>query len=267
MAAAQRLLVIAPVAVDGSALRREIERRGGGEHPAQVHLVVPAVTGSKVKAALGDIDDAIGDAQTRLDKSIDGLRSDRVSASGAIGDADPLVAAEDALGGFPADEVLIVTHRGEEAEWFEQDIFERAAERFEPPIVHVELGASNGSGRLAEVERSSPGIARDEPGADEIELSENLPPFSKRDLAGIAVAILGTVVLAILAASPPDGPDSFGGATRILIAIGFSLINLAHVVGLVFFNSQRYRGAGETLFSTLSLVGTPVAIVVSLLVG
>jgi hypothetical protein len=265
MARALRLLVIAPAAVDGRALREQIERRSG-ERPAEVRLVAPAVTESRIQHAFGDVDDAISEAQERLAESARGLRGGRIDASTRIGDSDPLIAAEDALGTFPADEILIVTHRGEEAEWFERDLFERAAERLVPPIAHVEL-EGNGRGELSEVEHAGRGVPRQGPDEQEVILSRNLPPFSPRNLAGIVVAIVGTVVLAILAANPPGGTDSFGGAARILIAMAFALINLAHVVGLVLFNSQRYRGAGESLFGNLSLFGTPLAIVVSLLIG
>jgi hypothetical protein len=139
--------------------------------------------------------------------------------------------------------------------------------RFELPVDHIELGAGNGRAQLREVQRSVGEAPPGDRGPDEVRISANLPPFSRRDLAGIVVAVVGTVVLAILAASPPGGTDTFAGAARILIAIGFALINLAHVVGLVLFNSQRYRGAGESLFSNLSLVGTPLGIVVSVLLG
>jgi hypothetical protein len=261
-----RLLVIAPTAVDGSALREQIERHAGGQS-TEVYLVCPAVPDSKLKHAFGDIDDAIAEADARLAQAVEDLRGDRISVSGVVGNSDPLVATEDALGSFPADEVLIVTHGDAESDWFERDLFERVAARFEPPVDHLELGAGNGNGRLSEVEHAPAGISQGELGEDEVRLSANLPPFSRRDLAGIIVAIVGTVVLAILAANPPGGTDSFAGAARILIAMGFALINLAHVVGLVFFSSQRYRGAGESLFGNLSLFGTALGIVVSVLLG
>jgi hypothetical protein len=265
MAEPRRLLVVSPPAVDGSALREEVERRAG-EQRAEVLLVAPAVIESRIKHALGDVDDSVDDARERLERSVQGLRSERIAASGTVGDADPLVATEDALGTFPADEVLIVTRDGERAEWFEEDLFERATERFEPPVIHVELRGENGGG-LAEVERSGPGVPRDEPESGEVELSPNLPPFSARDILGIVVAIVGTIVLAILAANVADHHGSSTAAARTLIAIGFALINLAHVVGLVFFNSQRYRGPGREIFGNISLFGTPIAILVSLLIG
>jgi hypothetical protein len=260
--AAKRLLVIAPIAVDGGALREEIERRAGGE-AAEVRLIAPAVTESKLKTVLGDVDGAVEDAEARVKATIEGLRGSSVTATGSVGDSDPMIAAEDELGMFAADEVLIVTHRDAEADWFEEDLFERAAERFEPPVSNVELVPAGGGGQLDEVERSGSGRADEQSDTGEIELTENLPPFSKRDLLSIGVAIAGTIVLAILAAD--SGEDGVSPA-RTLIAIAFALINLAHVVGLVFFNSQQYRGFGRELFGKLSLYGTPTAIVVSLLI-
>jgi uncharacterized protein YqhQ len=89
-------------------------------------------------------------------------------------------------------------------------------------------------------------------------------------VAGIGVAIVGTVVLAILAASCDYGEDlttGFNGCTvRFLIAVGAALISLAHVVGLVLFESVRYHGLWERFFARMVLFGMPVAIAVSLLV-
>ena len=260
--AQKRLLVIAPTGLEGRALREEIESRAGGDS-AEVRVVFPAVTHSKFKSVMGDVDDAIGEAQGRLEESMDGLRSDRISVSAKVGDNDPMVAAEDELGLFRADEVLIVTHDEAEADWFEEDLYDRAAERFQPPVTHIEL--KGGGDGMVETEHSSAGVPEQQ-GEDEIELTENLPPFSKRDLLGIVVAIVGTLILVLLAANVGDHSNTSRAAGRILIATAFILVNLAHVVGLVFFNSQQYRGFGRELFGRLSLYGTPLAIVVSLLI-
>jgi hypothetical protein len=264
MAASKRLLIVSPNQVDGEALRDEVNRRTG-DAPTEVRLIIPAVEESKLKHTFGDVDEAVAESQEQLAPSVEGLEGGNIKVSAAVGDADPLIATEDALGGFPADEVLIVTHRERDAEWFEEGLFERAAERFEPPVIHVEL-AGNGE-RLKETGESDAGVSRDEPDEGELVLSRNLPPFSKRDLLGIVVAIGGTIVLALLAASSDHGDSGFAGssAVRILIAIAFALVNLAHVVGLLFFNSQKYRGGGRALFANLSLWGTLAALVVSLL--
>jgi hypothetical protein len=265
MAESKRLLIVSPNQVDGKTLRSEVKRRTG-DAPTEVRLIIPAVEESKLKHAFGDVDEARADSRKQLGPSVEGLEGGNIKVSAAVGDADPLIATEDALGAFPADEVLIVTHPEQDAEWFEEGLFEGAAERFEPPVIHVELAGDGES--LHEAEQSSSGVSRDEPEEGELELSENLPPFSRRDLLGIIVAIAGTIVLAILAASSDHGDSGFAGgsAVRILIAIAFALVNLAHVVGLVFFNSQKYRGAGRALFANLSLWGTLIAIVVSLLI-
>ena len=99
--------------------------------------------------------------------------------------------------------------------------------------------------------------------------SRNLPPFHKRDLFGLVVAIVGTIVLVIIAASCGDVEEGSGSSPScgavIAIALGVSLINAAHVVGLFLFESVGYRGFFARFFSILSLALTPLAIVATLL--
>jgi hypothetical protein len=260
-----RLLVIAPAEVDGAALREEIEHEHGGGQ-AQVHLIAPAVTGSPIKHAMGDVDEGAERARERLEPAMRDLKQSRMRVSGGVGDADPMIAAEDALAIFPADEVLLVTHRDGDTEWFEDGLFDRASERLRPPVSHAVVAGSPDEG-VREVERSGSGASERELAENEVGLSPNLPPFERTDLAGIVVALVGTVLLAILAADAGDHSNTAFAASRILIAIAFALINLAHVVGLLFFDSVGYRGPAQTLFRTLSLIGTPIAVAVSLLLG
>jgi hypothetical protein len=104
--------------------------------------------------------------------------------------------------------------------------------------------------------------------------SFNLPPFSRRELTGIAVAIVGTILLGILASKGvanseggkvEEGRLSAEAAAMVLIALAMALLNLAHVVGLFLFQSVRYDGMFSRFFARLSLFGTPTAIVVSLI--
>jgi hypothetical protein len=69
--------------------------------------------------------------------------------------------------------------------------------------------------------------------------------------------------VAVLAAAGP-GPESGWGAVSILIAIGVALVNLAHVVGLVLFESVHKRDGAARMFRRLALTATPVALVVNL---
>ena len=97
----------------------------------------------------------------------------------------------------------------------------------------------------------------------------NLPPLSLRDGAGVAVAIVGTIVLGIIAASCGHVEEGSGSSPScgavIGIALAVGLINAAHVVGLFLFESVGYHGFFARMFATLSLVLTPLAIVVTLL--
>jgi hypothetical protein len=100
--------------------------------------------------------------------------------------------------------------------------------------------------------------------------SRNLPPLTRMDLVGIAVAVLGTAALVLIAVISADrDAGSYGVVTiaRILIATGALLINMAHVVGIFFFESVDYHGPFQRFFAKLSLYGTLGAVVVSLAIG
>lgn len=265
-----RLLVVAAEPIAGPQLREQIERRTEGRDAA-VRVVSPALTDSRLKHAMGDVDEAIADAGQRLDESLEEVRGAGVDASGSVGDSDPLLAIEDALEQFRADEILILTHEEGHGRWLEDDIFDRARRKFAPPVTHVVVERDEAGGQhVADVE-SAPRGTEPPPDREVVGKSRNLPPYSLRDLAGIAVAAVGTTVLILLATGcggqGHEGFDDAGCAARILIAGGALLINLAHVVGLVLFQSVRYRGPGERFFAHLSLWGTPVAVIVSLLVA
>jgi hypothetical protein len=84
------------------------------------------------------------------------------------------------------------------------------------------------------------------------------------------VAGLGTAALILLAVITADhDAGSYGAITiaRILIATGAALINLAHVVGIFFFESVDYHGPFQRFFARLSMFGTVGALIVSLAIG
>jgi hypothetical protein len=100
--------------------------------------------------------------------------------------------------------------------------------------------------------------------------SQNWPPLSRMDLSGIAVAALGTAALILIAVVSAGGEHGhYGPVTiaRVLIATGVLLINMAHVVGILFFESVDYHGPFQRFFAGLSMFGTLGAIVVSLGIG
>jgi hypothetical protein len=265
-----RLLVVAAETVTREALEPQLESRLEGPG-AVVHVIAPALTHSSLKHAMGDVDDAIVAAEERLKRSLQALRDAGIEASGGLGESDPMVAIEDALATFPADEIVIVTGADEEGlPGPEGDLFERARARFEPPITHVTIEdrEDDREREVVDVERAGSGVqAGTEQGRGR--RARNLPPLSARDVGGIVVAVVGTVVLIVLAATCSEvGGDSadWGCVARYILAGGAALVNIAHVVGLMLFESVGYRGLGERFFAHLSLWGTPAAIIVSLLV-
>ena len=160
---------------------------------------------------------------------------------------------------------MIFERAPEQARWFEDGLFERAREEIAPPLRMVLVGpGDNGAPHIVAVEDAAAGgTAPSEAARPELEISENLPRFSRGDLGGMVVGVVGTIVAIVLAAAGP-GPETAAGAASILVAMGIALINMAHVVGLTLFESVHYRGGWETFFRSLALVGTPLAVAANL---
>ncbi len=262
--APRRLLAIVPDAIEGSETVDEIRGRENGG-ALQVRVIVPAVEATPLRHTLGDVDEPRREAQRRLQASLELLRRNGVDASGEVGDPDPVQAARDALLEAPADEVLIFEHPDDQARWFEHGLLEKAREAIEPPLRMVVVESDAGGDHVVEVERSGRGVKLDEAGEVGIPISRNIPQVPRGDLGGMVVGIVGTIVVAVLAAAGP-GPESGWGAASILIAIAIALINMAHVVGLTLFESVHYRGGWERFFRSLALIATPAAMLINLLI-
>ncbi|HUC06636.1 MAG TPA: hypothetical protein VMR96_00975 [Solirubrobacterales bacterium] len=262
-----RVLIVATDDVAGPELLEDLRGHLGDVDATEVMVTSPAVEKSPFRHALGDVDMASMKAGQRLETSLDELNRAGIPAFGEIGDSDPLIAAGDALRQFDADEVLIVAHASDQARWFEEGLFERAQAELEPAVRMVTLRRDEeGPPHLADVEESGPGLDP-EPGADhEIELSPNLPRLTRGGLAGILIAIVGTIAVIVLAGTGPS-TDSAGGAAQILIAMAVALVNMAHVVGLTLLESVHYRGGWQRFFRNLSLTATPLAIVANALIS
>jgi hypothetical protein len=263
--ASRSLLAIVTDAFGGAETIAELRREAGADG-ASVRLVVPAVEETAFRHTMGDVDGPAVAAEERLRAALSSLRAAGVEASGRVGDSDPLQAAQDALLEAPADEVVIFEHVQRQASWFEEGLFERAQERIEPPLrmVVVESDAS-GAEHVVEVE-SAPAGTVDHEAAREVG-SAYLPGLSRGDLAGMVTGIVGTIVVIVLAAAATAEATPTGWqAVAILVAIVTALINMAHVVGLTLMETVRYRGGFAVFFRVLALVGTPLALLVNLLI-
>lgn len=262
-----RVIAVVTDVLAGPQPLEEIGRHSDGEE-LDLRLVVPAVEANVFRHTLGDIDEPRREAEERLEASLELLRRAGVAASGEVGDPDPVQAAQDALLKESADEIVIFEHEVAQSRWFEDGLFEHARASLAPPLRMVVLHRGDPDGdKVVDVEEAGPGTV--DPDAGKEVGSSYLPGLSRGDFAGIVAGIVGTIAAAVLAAVAASGAGSESGweAAAILIAIGVALINLAHVVGLTLMESVRYRGGFAKMFRTLSLVGTPTAVVINALIA
>jgi hypothetical protein len=262
-----RLLAIVTDDPLGAESLRELRAAGGGNGRRDVDLrvVVPAIEANAFRHTLGDVDEPRRKAEDRLGHVLEELRRNGIAAAGEVGDPDPIQAAQDALLKDPADEIVIFEHERAQARWFEEGMLEKAEAGLDPPLRFVVLrDDGDGEEHVVAVETAGPGT-HDRAEGHAVG-SAYLPGLSRADFAGMVAGVLGTIVAAVLAAdvTAEDGSTSAHAAAAILIAIGVALANMAHVVGLTLMESVRYRGGFARFFRYLSLIGTPLAVLVIL---
>ncbi|HYC80631.1 MAG TPA: hypothetical protein VEB65_02515 [Solirubrobacterales bacterium] len=257
----RRLIAVVTDTLQGDEPARELAGSANGEG-IEVRLVVPAVEANVLRHTMGDIDEPREQARSRLEASLRYLQQHGVEARGEVGDPDPVQAAQDALLKEPADEVVFFEYKEGQERWFEDGLFEHAKESLEPPLRMVVLDGQS-EDRVVDVEKAGRGTID---GVEHEVGSAYLPGLSRNDLAGMIAGIVGTVVVAILAAVAAGGSGTDTGWAGVAIGVGIftALINFAHVVGLTLMETVRYRGGFAKFFRTLSLVGTPIAILVNL---
>jgi hypothetical protein len=265
----KRALVVVNEQVAGGELR-DVLVAHLGPGVSEVFVVAPALADSGLKHTMGDIDDAIEPARERLRGTLRELRDAGLSADGEVGDSDPIQAISDEIIKFDPEQILVVAHRDEEGAFAEKGLLEQAERDFDLPVTELVVNR-DAEPEVLDVKSSEPVAGRKKGWRP----SYNWPPLSRRDVIGILVAILGTLALGALAAECVGDATGQGDleegrldaacAASILIALAMALVNLAHVVGLFLFQSVGYEGIFSRFFARLSLVGTPVAIAVVLL--
>jgi hypothetical protein len=132
----RRILVVANQTAAGRELLEEIRNRCQGID-CEVLLVSPALVGSRSQRWASDIDEGLGLARERMDRSVTALRGVGVKVRAEVGDPDPNMAIEDALRMFAADEIVISTLPPGESKWLEHDVVERTRREVDLPMTHV----------------------------------------------------------------------------------------------------------------------------------
>ncbi|MFL5826617.1 MAG: hypothetical protein ACJ76V_08860 [Thermoleophilaceae bacterium] len=131
---AKKILALVSEPISADALRSAVGEREAEQ--AEVLVVAPALN-SKMKFWTSDTDEAIGRAEEVQEESVERLDEEGIDAAGDTGEADPLLALQDALQTYPADEIVLFTHARGERNWQEEGIVEQAKSRFDRPVSHL----------------------------------------------------------------------------------------------------------------------------------
>jgi hypothetical protein len=122
-------LVSEPISAD--VLRSAVGRDEAEE--AEVLVVAPALN-SKSKFLTSDPDEAIARAEQVQEETVERLDEEGIDAAGDTGESDPLLALQDALQTYPADEIVVVVHGEGGRNWQEEGLVDEARERFGKPV-------------------------------------------------------------------------------------------------------------------------------------
>jgi GABA permease len=128
-----RVLVVVTSRVGADEIRSTVASRF--DEDADVRVIAPASGLSRLEWLASDEDAARADAAVRAD--VVGEAIPATSVETAAEDPDPLLAVEDALRQFPADEIVVVTRPEEDTTWLESGTGDEAKERFDLPVTHL----------------------------------------------------------------------------------------------------------------------------------
>ena len=108
---------------------------------SEVLIVAPALNDSKVRFWASDPDGSIARAEEVAEESADRMEQDGMDAAGDTGESDPMLALQDALTTFQADEIVLCTRPKGELNWLEDGVVDEARERFDKPVRHIEISS------------------------------------------------------------------------------------------------------------------------------
>ncbi|MGK2933460.1 MAG: hypothetical protein ACSLFD_11970 [Solirubrobacterales bacterium] len=263
-----KVLLVADEAFRGSEFMDELRRHIDGKSAeVSVFVIAPALAESGLEHEMAAFDEPIKVANERLETVLEELKGFGIEAVGEVGDGDPVLAIGDGLREFGADEIIVVGHRSEDQTYGEKDLWKRIRGEFHQPVVELVVGTPGEDGTAPAVVDVQRDAGREETEEEKFERTRNLPPMTRRDVFGILVGLFGTIGLGLIAVGAGmKDDDSIDGAAAavMLLAIGAFLLNAAHIIGLVFFQSVRYTGIWEKFFARLSMVYTLSALVIAL---
>jgi len=136
----RRLLVVITAEVADDVLNDFVRSRAGAD--AEMLVVAPASEISRLDWLTNAEDDARTEAASLAVTAAEATPTEDVEAR--VGDSAPVKAIEDALRTFAADEILIVAHPDDQADWLEEGTGATAQARFDLPVTRISV-AEDGS--------------------------------------------------------------------------------------------------------------------------
>jgi hypothetical protein len=130
---ASKVIALVSEPVSGDALRAAI---GDRADEAEVLVVAPALN-SKLRFWMSDPDPAIERAEAVQEETVERMDEEGVDAAGDTGESDPVLAIQDALTTFAADEIVLFTHPRGKRNWLEEGVVDDVKERFGLPVAHI----------------------------------------------------------------------------------------------------------------------------------
>ena len=130
----KKILALVSEPISADVLRSAVGTEDADD--AEVLVVAPALN-SKKRFFFADPDPAIDRAQQVQEETVERLVEEGIDAAGGTGEEDPLLALQDALVTYEADEIVLFTHAGGKRNWMEEGLVEQAKERFDTPVRHM----------------------------------------------------------------------------------------------------------------------------------
>src|ERR687885_1210573 len=130
----KKILALVSEPISADALRSAVGPEAADD--AEVLVVAPALN-TKRRFFLADPDPAIERAEAVQEESVARLDDEGIDAAGDTGEEDPLLALQDALVTYDADEIVLFTHSGGKRNWLEDGLVEEAKGRFSVPVRHL----------------------------------------------------------------------------------------------------------------------------------
>jgi hypothetical protein len=131
---AKKIIALVTEPISGQALKSAVGAETAEE--AEVLVVAPALN-SKTRFLTSDSDEAIARAEAVQEETVERLDEEGIDAAGDTGESDPLLALQDALATYEADEIVLCTHGPGGRNWQEEGIVDEARERFGRPVTQL----------------------------------------------------------------------------------------------------------------------------------